>query len=80
MAGYVLAENPNLTARQALNISKQITKGHKAELFVLGLSFIGWGLLCVITFGIAYIYVMPYMNATITNFYNSIKGNVAVEA
>ena len=80
MAYYVLAENPELTARQALNISKQITKGHKGELFVLDLSFIGWCLLGVITFGLAFIYVAPYMDATRANFYNSIKNGAAVEA
>lgn len=79
MAYYVLAENPNMTAREALNISKQITNGHKWELFVLSLSFIGWILLSMVTFGIALIYVIPYMNATFANFYNSIKGNTTVE-
>lgn len=79
MAGYVLADNPGLTARQALNESKRITMGHKGELFVLQLSFIGWHLLGAITFGIAYIYITPYMNATMANFYNAIKNPNAVE-
>ena len=47
--------------------------GHKMDLFVLELSFIGWTLLSVITFGIASIYIVPYMNATMANFYESIK-------
>ena len=81
MAPYILAENPELTARQALNLSKEITYGHKMELFVLDLSFIGWCLLGAITFGLAFIYVAPYMNATKANFYNAIKnGAAAVEA
>ena len=49
------------------------------DLFVLGLSFIGWALLCTITFGIAYIWVGPYMQATYTNAYNSLKP-VTIEA
>ena len=73
MLFYILAENPNMTAQEALNESKRIMDGHKMDLFVLGLSFIGWGLLCGITFGIAYIYVIPYVSATVTNFYNKIK-------
>jgi len=73
MAFYVLAEKPHLLAKEALNESKRITAGHKMELFVLGLSFIGWILLCAFTLGIAGIYVIPYMNATYTNFYNKIK-------
>jgi len=73
MAPYILAENPTMTAREALNESKRITKGHKGELFVLQLSFFWWYLLCGITFGIAYIYVAPYISATTANFYNAIK-------
>ena len=73
MAYYVLADNPELTAREALNKSKEMMKGHKFELFVLQLSFIGWYMLVGVTFGIAAIYVIPYISATTANFYNSIK-------
>lgn len=73
MAPYILAENKSLTANEALNVSKQMMIGHKADLFVLYLSFIGWGLLVSVTFGIAGIYVFPYMEATKVNFYYSIK-------
>jgi len=73
MAYYVLADNPELTARQALSRSKQIMKGHKAELFVIHLSFFWWYLLVGITCGFAIFYVGPYMSTTVANFYNSIK-------
>ena len=73
MAPYILAENPELTASEALNKSKEMMNGHKLDLFVLQLSFFWWYLLGSITFGIAYIYVLPYVSATIANFYNSIK-------
>jgi len=72
-AMYILAENPGIGAREAINRSKAMMDGHKMELFVLYLSFIGWALLGVVTFGIAYIYVIPYMSAAQANFYNSIK-------
>lgn len=78
MAMYILAENPDMPALEAIDKSKAMMDGHKMELFVLGLSFIGWGLLCGITFGIAAIWVIPYMNATMANFYNSIKPAVEV--
>lgn len=77
-AMYILAENPEIGAREAIDRSKAMMEGHKMELFVLGLSFIGWHLLGAVTFGIAYVYVLPYMNATMANFYNSIKGNTEV--
>lgn len=73
MSYYILADNPELTAREALRKSKEITKGHKLDLFVLDLSFIPWILLVTITCGIAAIYVVPYMSLTIANFYNEIK-------
>ena len=73
MAPYILAENPGKPALECINESKAMTEGHKMELFVLSLSFIGWALLCGVTFGIAYIWVGPYMQATMANAYNSLK-------
>ena len=43
------------------------------DLFVLQLSFILWILMGIVTLGIGYIYVIPYMQQTLVNFYNSIK-------
>ena len=80
MALYVLAENKGMSARKCIEESKKMTKGHKMELFVLGLSFIGWGLLVSVTFGIAAIWVCPYIYATFTNAYHSLKPVVEVEA
>ena len=79
MSMYILAENPDMPALEAIDRSKKMMDGHKMELFVLMLSFIGWYLLCMVTFGIAAIYVGPYMSATMANFYNSIKGEPVVE-
>ncbi|MCL2058139.1 MAG: DUF975 family protein [Oscillospiraceae bacterium] len=73
MSFYILAENPDMTAREALNESKRIMKGNVGKMFVLALSFFPWLLLCGITFGIAGIYVVPYMTTTITNFYKEIR-------
>lgn len=73
MAYYILAENKGMPALEAIRRSQEMMEGHKMDLFVLSLSFIGWNLLGAITFGIAYIWVAPYMMATVTNFYNAIK-------
>lgn len=73
MAYYVLADNPDMTASEALNESKEIMYGHKWELFVLHLSFILWDLLVCFTLGIAAVYVIPYKSATVANFYQRIK-------
>ena len=79
MAPYILAENKGKPALECINESKAMTNGHKMELFVLALSFIGWGLLCAITFGIAAIWVVPYMQATFTSAYYSLKPVAVVE-
>jgi uncharacterized membrane protein len=57
----ILADCPNVTARQALKISMKITNGYKADIFVFILSWIGWYLLSLFTcYILAIVYVMPY--------------------
>ena len=73
MAMYIVAENPGISALEAIDRSKKMMDGHKMEFFILYLSFYGWALLTVITFGIAGIWTIPYMNATLANFYNEVK-------
>ncbi len=73
MSLYILAENKGKPALECIHESKAMTEGHKMDLFVLELSFIGWALLGVITFGIALIWVLPYIQATYVNVYNSLK-------
>ena len=80
MAPYILAENPGMGAREAIRRSKEMTEGHKMDLFILDLSFIGWGLLAPFTLGLLCIWLIPYMSATKTNAYKSLKGTPAVEA
>ena len=72
---YIISENPEMGAREAITKSRQMMDGHKMEYFVLCLSFIGWALLGSLTFGILYIWLTPYMSATFANFYNSLKAN-----
>ena len=69
MAPYIMAENPDIGIREAVNMSKQMMDGHKARLFWLSLSFIGWDMLCVLTLNIGYLWLNPYMNAAQAAFY-----------
>lgn len=78
MSWYILAENKGKPALECIRESKEMTNGHKGELFVLSLSFIGWALLGALTLGIAYIWIVPYMQATFTNAYKLLKGENAV--
>lgn len=77
-AYYILAEHPGMSSKEALDESMAMMDGHKMDYFVLILSFIPWMLLCGITCGIAALYVGPYMNATLVNFYEAIKGPVVM--
>ncbi len=73
MSFLILADNPEMSATEALNKSKQIMQGHKFDLFMLDISFIWWYVLTFITLGIASVYVIPYVSATVTNFYKNLK-------
>ncbi|MEL7624609.1 MAG: DUF975 family protein [Clostridiales bacterium] len=69
MTDYLLAENPDLGIMEAINKSKEMMKGHKAGLFCLQLSFIGWAILSALTFGIGFLWYNPYYYAAETAFY-----------
>lgn len=71
---YILREMPDLSVDQAIKLSSRMMDGHKMELFVLNLSFIGWALLGTLTFGIlTVVYVSPYMSITVAGFYDEVK-------
>ena len=71
---FVLCEYPDMAPMDCIRASKAMMKGRRWELFVLNLSFILWYLLVVVTFGIAIIYVGPYVSVTLANYYHRIKG------
>ena len=70
---YNLCENPEMGVMEALNMSKAQTRGHKWELFVLDLSFLGWVILCGLTLGILSIWIMPYIQQTDIGYFQAIK-------
>ena len=78
MSLYILSDNKGKGARECIKESKAMTEGHKMELFVLDLSFIGWFLLGSLTCGIAYLYVIPLYNTTRANAYEALKPVVEV--
>ena len=74
MSYYILQDNPEIGVKEAITKSRQMMKGHKWELFVMQLSFIGWILLSIITCRIvAFFFVAPWMNLAYAKFYDSIK-------
>ena len=73
MVPYILRDYPELGANAAMRMSVDMMAGHKWKLFCLCLSFIGWALLCILTLGIGYFWLAPYMQQTETNFYEEVK-------
>ena len=74
MTGYILAENPQLTASQAIDRSKSMMYGNRFRLFCLDISFIGWAILCAFTLGIGMLWLRPYQEAARAAFYREISG------
>ena len=73
MVPYIMAENPELTAREACERSKQMMDGNRMRLFCLTFSFIGWSILCALTCGIGYVVLNPYVEAAVADFYREIS-------
>ena len=74
MTDYILAENPELTAKEAIEKSKDMMEGNRWRLFCLEISFIGWRILSVLTLGIGGLWLVPYMEASVAAFYREISG------
>lgn len=70
---FVKLDNPELGALEVLRKSKEMMNGHKWDFFVLILSFLGWAILGIFTLGILYLWLVPYIQVTYANFYNSLK-------
>ncbi len=74
MTPYILLENPEMTANEAITKSKELMDGNRWRLFCLELSYIGWNLLCALfTLGIGYFWLIPYMETSFAAFYREIK-------
>ena len=73
MSGFILTENPEMTAKEAMQVSEKMMVGNKWRLFCLQISFIGWQFLCVLSLGIGFLWLKPYMNAAIAAFYDEIS-------
>lgn len=73
MAPFILLESPGMSANEAIAASKEMMYGHKGELFLLDLSFIGWNLLSALTLGIGSLWVNPYINAAYAAFYRELS-------
>jgi len=72
-AFYIIADNPDVKIRDAMKISMKMTEGHKWELVMLDFSFFGWAFLAILTLGIGFLWLSPYMSATYAATYLKLK-------
>lgn len=70
---WIVAEYPEIGVKEAMNISSGMTRGHKWNMFVLELSFLGWILVGAMCCGIGVVFVMPYKDAVMTQLYDTLK-------
>ena len=81
IAYFVAVDNSDLTAKEAVEKSQELMTGNRAKLFWLELSFIGWAILAAVTFGIGYLWLLPYIQFATIAFYKFVSGdNSNVEA
>jgi uncharacterized membrane protein len=69
---YIIAEEPGIGPLQAIRKSKEMMRGNKWKLFCLNLRFLGWALLCILTFGIGFLWLAPYMLISFAKFYDDV--------
>ena len=74
MTDYILAEDPELTADEAISQSKSLMLGNKWRFFCLQFSFIGWDILATLAFGIGHLWLTPYKQAAYAAFYREVSG------
>lgn len=79
MSFYILAENPSMAAMDVLRKSKAMMNGYKLKLFYLCLRFLGLGLLCILTLGIGFFWLIPYVHVCFAKFYDDINNSIQSE-
>jgi uncharacterized membrane protein len=79
MVPYILRDYPQMRNNEVINLSMRMMRGHKMKLFLLHLSFIGWFFLCIITLGIGYFFLVPYMATAQAAFYDNLKQELGMK-
>jgi len=79
MTFYIIADDPSIQVMDAIDKSKKMMYGYKWKFFCLNLRFLGWAILCLLTFGIGFLWLIPYMEISFAKFYDDINGRQAAE-
>lgn len=75
----IMKDDPTIKPMDALSKSHEMMKGHRMDYFILILSFIGWALLCILTLGLGFLALVPYMNTATSLFYNDLSSHQSIE-
>jgi len=76
---FVLADDPMIGPRQAVKKSADLMKGYRWKYVCLNLRFFGWMLLCVLTLGIGFLWLYPYIQISYAKFYDEVKKRKSVD-
>ncbi|MCB0653973.1 MAG: DUF975 family protein [Saprospiraceae bacterium] len=76
---YIIAEDSSIGPMDALRKSREMMDGYKWKYFEMGLVFFGLSLLCILTLGIGFLWLIPYANVSYANFYDDIKGEFSLD-
>lgn len=72
MTYYIMLDDKTISVTDAITKSREIMDGNKFKLFCLGCRFIGWGLLCILTLGIGFLWLIPYISISMAKFYDDV--------
>ena len=75
LSNYIAFDNMDMPAKEVVEKSKSLMTGKRGKFFVLLLTFIGWAILCVLTLGIGYLWLLPYVQFSIFAFYKYLAGD-----
>lgn len=78
MTPFVLKDNPEMSGNAAIERSMELMNGHKTDLFILYLSFLGWAILSLFSCGIGFLFLLPYFQMTLAKFYDSLLEDEAL--
>jgi uncharacterized membrane protein len=79
MTFYIIADDDSIDAMDAIDKSKEMMQGYKLKYFYLCLRFIGWALLCILTLGIGFLLLIPYVQVTMAGFYDDVRQQYALK-
>jgi uncharacterized membrane protein len=73
MTFFIIADNPEIEASAAIRRSKELMEGKRWQLLCLLFRFLGWFILCLLSFGIGFLWLIPYVQTTLARFYEQVR-------